>query len=29
MAIDDRILLESAPIGGVREVAFLPAVSGG
>ena len=29
MAIDDRILLASAPIGGAREVAFLPPVSGG
>ena len=29
IALDDRILVAPAPIDGAREIAFLPAVSGG
>jgi molybdopterin converting factor subunit 1 len=29
IALDDRLLVAAAPIEGVREIAFLPPVSGG
>jgi molybdopterin converting factor subunit 1 len=29
IALDDRILVAAAPLDGVREIAFLPPVSGG
>ena len=29
IALDDRILVTPAPLGGAREVAFLPPLSGG
>lgn len=29
IALDDRILVAPSPIAGAREIAFLPAVSGG